>query len=353
MYGALLVDDERAVAENIRKLVSWDKYGIERISICDNGLQAMELVEREKPDVVITDIKMPCMDGIELIRRVRQAGHEAEFIILSGYDEFELARNAMGQGVKHYLLKPCSEDEISSSLVKAISDLESRKALGGITRDKQALQSLLPEQAYEEEEMKRAVALLAEAAERRERTALLRSLEHMADTRGRGFVIFAASQLLLKRLHRGTLSTSELTRLFNGIYETKGNAELVSRIADSLEELGGGQRTEESFVDDILRYIDEHLDDERLRLKWVAKELVFRNEDYVARTFARQVGETFNAYLTNKRLERAKFLISRLGEEKIYSVAEQVGLGHNPRYFSKLFKKHTGYTPKEYKHLKG
>lgn len=83
----------------------------------------------------------------------------------------------------------------------------------------------------------------------------------------------------------------------------------------------------------------------------MASKLVFRNEDYVGKAFARRTGRTFISYLNTLRVERAKKLLSAPGEIRLSEVAERVGLGNNPRYFGRLFKKYTGYTPGEYRDL--
>ena len=132
-YKLLLVDDERDVLEAISAAVPWEKYDIQLVGLCDNAIEALKQIQRETPDLVITDVKMPVVNGIELIFQARQQGCDAEFIVLSGFDEFEFAQSAMSQGVRYYLLKPCSEEELAGALLKAIKDrdhhLRARKAV--------------------------------------------------------------------------------------------------------------------------------------------------------------------------------------------------------------------------------
>lgn len=112
MYKVLLVDDEEVIREGMTALIDWASLGFEFIGAAQNGLEAYELLMKTPVDIVITDIKMPVLDGLELIAKVKEEYPEMVFVVLSGYGEFELAKEAMGHGVKHYLLKPCNERKI-------------------------------------------------------------------------------------------------------------------------------------------------------------------------------------------------------------------------------------------------
>ncbi len=112
MLRMIIVDDERIIRETIRNIIGWDSLGIQVIGVCKNGIEAYDTILDEYPDIVLTDIKMPGLSGLELISRITQTGQETEFIILSGYGDFAFTKEAMRYGIKHYLLKPCNEKEI-------------------------------------------------------------------------------------------------------------------------------------------------------------------------------------------------------------------------------------------------
>lgn len=140
MKKVVIVDDEREVVESISKIVDWETFGFQLTSICLNAFQALEAIQKDSPDIVITDIKMPVMDGIELIRKTREFDAQVKFIILSGYGEFPLAQQAMKEGVREFLLKPCSEDEIIEALLNVceghkISQENNVPGTGEISRD--------------------------------------------------------------------------------------------------------------------------------------------------------------------------------------------------------------------------
>ncbi len=252
MYKAIIVDDEEIVLRAMEKVIDWEKSGVWLCGTCTNAFEAMSAIRELKPDLVITDVRMPVMDGIELIRWDREQHNHTEFIVLSGYAEFEFAQNAMREGVNYYLLKPCGEKEIAEVLRQSIRRIEERKGTSG-------------------------------------------------------------------------------TGAAGGWGESG--------------EIGGHT----DFVDEIMQYSMLHLENEELGISWLSENLVYRNKDYVGKAFAKKVGESYSSWITKRRIERAKSLIQTMGEKRLYMVAEKSGFGSNPQYFSTIFKKYTGYTPKEYK----
>lgn len=118
MLKVVIADDEARILSLIRLLPDWDALGMEVAGAASNGLEALEMVEREKPDILITDIRMPGCQGLELIERARRAVPGLEIIIISGYAHFEYAQTAIKLGVGDYLLKPIKKDELTSTLDK-------------------------------------------------------------------------------------------------------------------------------------------------------------------------------------------------------------------------------------------
>lgn len=118
MLRLIIADDERIIRETICTLIDWSSLGIEVVGVCKSGLEAYDMIIDEYPDIVLTDIKMPEFSGLELIRRLTQTHEDIQFIILSGYREFDFAMEAMRYGVKYYLLKPCNELQIIDTVEK-------------------------------------------------------------------------------------------------------------------------------------------------------------------------------------------------------------------------------------------
>lgn len=127
MTKLIIVDDERVIRETISKSIKWEEIGIELVGICKNGIEAYDMILDESPDIVMTDIQMPGLSGLELIQEISKLNLPISFIVLSGYDEFEYARTAMQYGVKQYLLKPSSEVQIRESVIQSIKDIREMK----------------------------------------------------------------------------------------------------------------------------------------------------------------------------------------------------------------------------------
>jgi len=118
MLKVIIADDERKVCQLIEKIINWKELGFEIIGVGHNGPEVYDLICENKPDVVITDIRMPGFDGLELIKRTKELGISTSFIIISGYRHFEYAQEALKYGVENYLLKPIEEQELKDTLIK-------------------------------------------------------------------------------------------------------------------------------------------------------------------------------------------------------------------------------------------
>ena len=112
LYSVLMVDDEEEVIRIIRKKINWEEIGFQVCGYARNGIEALEMLEELQPDVVMTDIKMPYMDGLELTARIKEQYPGTRIIIFSGFDEFDYVKQAIGLEVEQYLLKPLDSVEI-------------------------------------------------------------------------------------------------------------------------------------------------------------------------------------------------------------------------------------------------
>ncbi|WP_320129001.1 response regulator [uncultured Sphaerochaeta sp.] len=123
-YKILLVDDETPVREGIRDRTPWEAYGFSIVGEAGNGIEALEIIDELHPDVVITDIRMPYLDGMELIKQIRYSYPPITIIILSGYDEFTYAQQAIRYDVSEYVLKPVSVEDICKLLERTAKRLD-------------------------------------------------------------------------------------------------------------------------------------------------------------------------------------------------------------------------------------
>lgn len=127
MYRILIADDEQKILQLILQLGHWEALEMEIVGTCSDGEEALRLIRALQPDIVLTDIKMPLYDGIQLIEKAREAGLDTHFIVLSGFKHFEYARNAIQLGVVDYLLKPLNEDQLNKTLEKTCRLIEAKK----------------------------------------------------------------------------------------------------------------------------------------------------------------------------------------------------------------------------------
>lgn len=123
-YRVMLVDDEEDVAQAIMKKMDWENMGFEKPRYAHNGLEALEFAEEQRPDIVMSDIKMPYMDGMELARNLKQLYPNIRIIFFSGFDEFEYAKEAIRLEAEEYILKPIDADELKAVFTRVHEALD-------------------------------------------------------------------------------------------------------------------------------------------------------------------------------------------------------------------------------------
>ena len=135
MFKLFIVDDEIDLIEGIKTLIPWRNYDIEICGEANNGLAAFELIKDLKPDILIADIRMPKMNGLELLRNLKTENINIKSIILSGYSDFDYAKQAINLNIIEYLLKPCKPEEIIKVVLKAKKLLEDEHKNTSILKD--------------------------------------------------------------------------------------------------------------------------------------------------------------------------------------------------------------------------
>jgi len=127
MYKLLIIDDDELIREGIKNAIEWDQQGISEVKTAGNGEAGWQIFQEFEPDIILTDIRMPVMDGIDLLKRIRQVRRNAKVIILSGYDDFSYAQTAVKEGAFDYLLKTADIDELLNVISKAKAELDREK----------------------------------------------------------------------------------------------------------------------------------------------------------------------------------------------------------------------------------
>lgn len=127
-YKVLLVDDEEEIRSGISRRIDWNALGLELVGEAENGADALEIAELLHPDIVLTDIQMPFMDGLELCALLRKKLPTAKIVVFSGFDEFEYAQKAISMNVSQYILKPINAPELNEVLATIKAELDLRQA---------------------------------------------------------------------------------------------------------------------------------------------------------------------------------------------------------------------------------
>lgn len=122
MKKVMLVEDEELILQGIRNIIDWEALGLEVVHMAHNGKEALSLWEKEPVDLVVTDVEMPVMNGLNLLREIRGRDERVRFVILTGYDEFEYARKAIPLDVEDYILKPIDEEQLEAVAKKGASE---------------------------------------------------------------------------------------------------------------------------------------------------------------------------------------------------------------------------------------
>ncbi len=124
MKKVMIVEDEELILQGIRNILDWEALGLEVVHMAHDGVEALRMWEEEPVQIVVTDISMPEMDGLTLLRKIREKEEQVRFIILTGYDEFGYAREAVRLDVENYILKPINEEELERQLRETVQKLD-------------------------------------------------------------------------------------------------------------------------------------------------------------------------------------------------------------------------------------
>lgn len=394
MYKVLIVDDERIIREGMSNAIEWEDYGLRVCGAAFNGIEACEIIEKEQPHIVFTDIKMPGMNGLQLIDKIHREFPDIIFVVLSGYGEFSFAQEAMRHGVKHYLLKPSDDEEIISTIEEILSELKEKEKTEEVLKDidynlkkvlpqaeKQFFRELIADGDLSEEDVEYYLELFEIKEDKFKLVALktskqgdylekyaLRNIAYDVLEKDRVYLSTIAEEsilLLIKPIEANELTEllTQVKEYFNrffkiNIYVGVSNGNSFKNMTKMYEEVQESLKCDEdnsknygSIINTVISCVNDNIQNPQLSLTWVAKDVLFMNENYLGKLFHKETNEKFSQYVIKLRMEKAKELIKSDKDYKIYEITEQIGLEDNTQYFSQVFKKYTGYTPSEYKKL--
>lgn len=142
MYRVLIAEDERLIRDGLQMLIPWEQYGFVIADAVENGAIAMSRMEKEHYDLVITDVRMPQMSGLDMLCAMREHHIDTAVFILSGYRDFEYAREGMRYGVREYLLKPIDTAQLTAALQQLRSTLDAEKGCADPPADSEQPQQI-------------------------------------------------------------------------------------------------------------------------------------------------------------------------------------------------------------------
>lgn len=330
LLTVFLVDDESIIRNGMKKLLDWESNGFTVIGEAENGKDALPLILSLTPNIIITDLKMPFCDGITLSAEIKKALPSAEVIILTGYDEFEYAKQAIKIGVFDFLLKPVSPSELKDTLMRIKEKLSEHHELAYPLGSEMALVK-----AIEEKSLPKSADILKD---------IFTALESENDRDA----VYAVSRKLadeLVKVCREQLSAISIPppqfNKENGtdrIFETLDNY-----LTDSFEEYENHNSSQ--LILKIMRYLEENYA-QNITLSSLG-EMFYSNSSYISRVFKQKTGKNYSEYLLDIRIEQAKKLLVSTSFS-IGRISDMVGFD-NTKYFSRIFKEKTGVQPIAYR----
>jgi len=356
MYSVLLVDDDLAALYMLKRFKKWGEYGFSLEGEACDGKEALRKLAGKEYDLIITDIKMPGMDGIEFVQELRGRKDDTCIVFWSTHSDFQFARQGIRFGVFEYMTKPLEEAALTDILVRAGAFLAEKKAREERLKSSGKAQEEDNGVYYPVDHENLIISYILTADPRlKEATAeTFREICNLYD-RDSGKVRVLANTLLYNIKTRIDEKFPWLKKVEGPIVSggITGSGEI-----SPMEEEFSAQLSE--IKEKILKYQLNHSDsiirricqcvidniESEVNLEFIANE-VHISKDYVGKLFKQKVMCNFNDYVTKMKMEHAKYLILS-GDLKNYEISERLGY-KKADYFSSLFKAYTGLTPSEYK----
>ncbi|MFD1955410.1 response regulator [Paenibacillus thailandensis] len=295
MYKVLIADDEMLDLEGMRRFIPWSELGLEVVAAVHNGYDACDVLNRQDVDILVTDVHMPSMSGLELARKALELAADIRIVFVSGYQDFHYVKEALALKAYSYVLKPMDDAELAEVLRRITTELDEKRRERETYENYRRLASLIQdEQTRSWLEQRRKAGPAADRTKQEGRAA------DEANSACAGPPGYSAAAKPFK------------------------NGKLMNL---------------------MIAYIRDNLH-RNLTLKEIADRFSF-SPNYLGVMFKEETGTNFSEFVTAARMEKAGQLLQNPAV-KIYEVAEQVGYRYLP-YFSRQFKETFGMTPAQYR----
>lgn len=355
MYKVLIIDDEPWSRKVVIELVEWEKFGLELVGEAEDGDQGLELIRELKPDIVITDMRMPGVEGVELLREIKEQFPKLKIIVMSGYDDFVYLKQAIRSRAMEYLLKPINPEELSNSLSQCVKELEENSKVRQVSNffgDQRILDSYL---SLRQQILWHMLELDKGAVRNIFEKLILLLKKNISDENNTAIQREIHQDLLFMLREFVSENEIEYIDLLQSKFRAIDREDSVKSISETILEIGQiyvdsvdgieALRRNRKRVDmnKIQLYIDRHFT-EPISLETISK-CYFISKEHLSRTFKVYTGENISDYIIRRKMEKAKELITQQRLE-IKLAAEMVGYT-DLAYFYRVFKKHFDITPGE------
>ncbi len=343
---ALIVDDDVFVRKCINTMIPWAQLGFDPPFEADNGAAAFEIAMREKPDIVISDVKMPILNGLEFSQKLRSTMVDTYIIILSEFSDFEFAQKAINYGVQDYLLKPLTKElimQLTEKIRQIVTGYEKKRYYNTLMTDRTHMQAVMSDLLDQTDSDAYKVFF----------DTIARNQIHIDDIKRFCLLVINVlfEQMSQRAFRKGELS--ELRRASLAQYDGLKNVDNILAFTETLyrrciDMLGKHVKPAESYIQLILNYIGKNYADPDLSVTKIA-DYLHLSAVYVGALFKQHQGVSMLSHMHKVRICAAVELLKNLSLS-ITEISTQTGY-ITPDYFTKMFKKATGMAPSEYRNM--
>ena len=350
----LIADDERIARENMSQYIPWASMGMEVVDAVENGALALGILKTVPVDIMIMDIRMPVMDGLELLENIRALGLNVLVIVLSAYDQFEYAQKAIqSRRVFEYVLKPVKRKDFCQLLQRAASTLEEQREMPAVQKESASLETVRTRFARHigRRDLEGALRILEEYAQQVDP----KDAEAVFDLKRLMLNLHTEIRLFLTQQGTSIGPYRKDYDLLNDFNQCSQPEELTRKFAQQVEEMrpfleqhpdADAPTKASAVVRHCVEEIQKHYTEPDFSLYQLAEEMKL-STNYLSSLFKKEMGVGYVRYINTLRIEKAKQLLRDM-RYRTNEVATLVGI-ENSRYFTRVFKEMTGLSPAEYR----
>ena len=346
MFKLIIADDEPIILKTMEKRFDWQSMGYELMALCNDGDAVIDYVKKNPVDVVLTDIRMCKISGMEVAKFVHESFPNVKVVFLSGYQEFAYAKQGIQYNVFDYLLKPVKPQELQNTFISLREELEK------VERSKKFV-------VYKPEDYKRITmllrnigALVDNSTDKKIWTSIAQEkyLAETAPAEVKCSIISERHREILACMREQELSvTPRMEQLTNSIGDLSVG-EMIQQLEAIEKELAESCQNERIWVRDTViqeakDYMQKHLG-EALTVESVSRWANLSQRQFM-RKFTMESGESFGKYLNRIRMEKSLELLSQDGTVDLEAVCEAIGFS-DVKYFKSVFKAYFNCSVKEY-----